>query len=41
MDDKERVLKKKIKRNRIGLLITAMLLIIIACIVLIHGIKEF
>jgi hypothetical protein len=41
MKDKERVLKEKIKRNKIGLLITAFLLISIAFIILILGIKLF
>ena len=39
MDDRERTLKKNIKRNRIGLLITAFLLIGIAFIILILAIK--
>jgi len=34
MDDRERALKNKIKRNRIGFLITAFLLIVIAIIIL-------
>jgi hypothetical protein len=41
MNDRERALKNKIKRNRVGLLITAFLLIGIALIILILGIKLF